>query len=56
MIELLNEFHTLRTLVRMYDDALKVNNPIQMMEIAVDIAESAVKLEQHSVDHANLSE
>jgi len=26
------------------------------MEIAVDIAESAVKLEQHSVDHANLSE
>ena len=56
MIELLNEFQVLRTLVRHYDDALKSNNAIQMMEIAVDIAESAVKLEQHSVDHANLSE
>lgn len=55
MIELLNEFQVLRTLVRHYDDALKSNNAIQMMEIAVDIAESAVKLEQVSVDHANVS-
>ena len=55
MIELLNEFQVLRTLVRHYDDALKSNNAIQMMEIAVDIAESAVKLEQHSVDYANVS-
>ena len=56
MIELLNEFQVLRTLVRNYDDALKVNNAIQMMEIAVDIAESAEKLEQYSVDHANVSQ
>jgi hypothetical protein len=56
MIELLNEFQVLRTLVRNYDDALKSNNAIQMMEIAVDIAESAEKLEQHSVDHANVSQ
>ena len=55
MIELLNEFQVLRTLVRHYDDALKSNNAIQMMEIAVDIAESAEKLEQASVDHANVS-
>ena len=55
MIELLNEFQVLRTLVRNYDDALKSNNATQMMEIAVDIAESAVKLEQASVDHANVS-
>lgn len=56
MIELLNEFHVLRTLIRNYDDALKSNNAVQMMEIAVDIAESAEKLEQFSVDHANVSE
>jgi hypothetical protein len=56
MIAICDEFAILRKLIRMYDDAFKVNNPIQMMEIAVDIAESAVKLEQHSVDHANLSE
>jgi len=56
MIALCDEFAVLKKLIRMYDDALKVNNPVQMMEIAVDIAESAVKLEQHSVDHANLSE
>lgn len=56
MIKLLDEFHVLRTLVRSYDDALKSNNAVQMMEIAVDIAESAEKLEQLSVDHANVSE
>jgi hypothetical protein len=56
MIELLNEFQVLRTLVRHYDDALKSNNAIQMMEIAVDIAESSEKLEQYSVDHANVSQ
>jgi hypothetical protein len=37
----------------MYDDALKVNNATQMMEIAIDISESAEKLEQHSVDHVS---
>ena len=56
MIALCDEFAVLRKLIRMYDDALKVNNAIQMMEIAVDIAECAVKLEQYSVDHANVSQ
>ena len=55
MISLTEEFLILKTLVRMYDDALKGNNPLQMMEIAVDIAECAEKLEQASVDHANVS-
>ncbi len=41
--------------MRSYDDALKNNNALLMMEIAVDIAESAEKLEQASVDHANKS-
>ena len=56
MIDLLKEYHVLRKLIHMYDDALKGNNAVQMMEIAVDIAESAEKLEQFSVDHANVSE
>lgn len=56
MIALCDEFAVLKKLIRLYDDALKVNNAIQMMEIAVDIAESAEKLEQHSVDHANVSQ
>jgi hypothetical protein len=56
MIKLLKEYHILRTLIRDYDDALKSNNAMQMMEIAVDIAECAEKLEQASVDHANVSQ
>jgi hypothetical protein len=55
MITLTQEFLILKTLMRMYDDALKNNNAMLMMEIAVDIAESAEKLEQASVDHANKS-
>ena len=55
MITLTQEFLILKTLIREYDDALKNNNALVMMEIAVDIAESAEKLEQASVDHANKS-
>ena len=55
MITLTQEFLILKTLIRMYDDALKNNNAMLMMEISVDIAESAEKLEQASVDHANKS-
>jgi hypothetical protein len=55
MITLTQEFLILKTLMRMYDDALKNNNAMLMMEIAVDIAESAEKLEQASVDNANKS-
>ena len=53
MISLCDEFAVLKKLIRMYDDALKVNNATQMMEIAIDISESAEKLEQHSVDHVS---
>jgi hypothetical protein len=55
MITLTQEFLILKTLIREYDDALKNNNALVMMEISVDIAESAEKLEQASVDHANKS-
>jgi len=55
MITLTQEFLILKALMREYDDALKNNNALVMMEIAVDIAESAEKLEQASVDHANKS-
>jgi hypothetical protein len=37
----------------MYDEALKSANLTQMLEISVDIAESAEKLEQMTVDHLN---
>jgi len=55
MITLTQEFLILKALMREYDDALKNNNALVMMEIAVDIAESAEKLEQASVDNANKS-
>jgi hypothetical protein len=54
MINLTEEFLILKMLMREYDDALKNNNAMLMMEISVDIAESAEKLEQASVDHANI--
>jgi hypothetical protein len=56
MITLTEEFLILKTLIRMYDEALKNNSALLMMEIAVDIAESAEKLEQASVDNANVSQ
>ena len=55
MITLTEEFLILKTLIRMYDEALKNNSAVLMMEIAVDIAESAEKLEKATMDHANKS-
>ena len=55
MIRLTEEFLILKTLIRLYDEALKNNSALLMMEISVDIAESAEKLEQASVNHANKS-
>jgi hypothetical protein len=55
MIRLTEEFLILKTLIRLYDEALKNNSALLMMEISVDIAESAEKLEHASVDHANKS-
>jgi hypothetical protein len=53
MINLAEELLILKTLVKMYEAALAENNKVLIMEIAVDIAESAEKLEQRSVDNAN---
>lgn len=55
MIRLTEEFLILKTLIRMYDEALRSNDAMLMMQVSVDIAESAEKLEQASVDHANKS-
>jgi hypothetical protein len=53
MINLAEELLILKSLVKMYEIALANNDKVLIMEIAVDIAESAEKLEQHSVDNAN---
>lgn len=53
MISLAEELLILKSLTKMYETALANNDKVLMMEIAVDIAESAEKLEQHSVDNAN---
>ena len=53
MMELTAEYLVLKTLMRMFDEALKSADPSQMLEISVDIAESAEKLEQLSCDYIN---
>jgi hypothetical protein len=53
ILKLTEEFLILRVLMKMYDDALKAKNPTQMLELIVDINESADKLEQMTVDYIN---
>jgi hypothetical protein len=53
MIKLEEEFLMLRVLIRMYHEAMVAKNPTQMLEISVDIADSADKLEQMTVDYIN---
>ena len=53
MINLAEELLILKSLIKMYEAALAENDKVLVMEIAVDIAESAEKLEQRSVDNAN---
>lgn len=53
MITISEELLILKLLVKMYETALAKNDAVLMMEISVDIAESAEKLEQASVDNAN---
>lgn len=53
MINLSEELLILKSLVKMYEIALAKNDTLLMMQISVDIAESAEKLEQASVDNAN---
>jgi hypothetical protein len=52
-LKLTEEFLILRLLCKMFDESLKSANPTQMLEISVDIAESAEKLEQMTVDYIN---
>jgi hypothetical protein len=52
-LKVTEEFLILRLLCKMYDDALNRKDYTQMLEICVDIAESAEKLEQMTVDHIN---
>ena len=53
MMELTAEYLVLKTLMKMFDEALKSADRTQMLEISVDIAESAEKLEQLSCDYIN---
>ena len=53
MMSLNEEYLILKTLMRMFDEALKKADPVLMLEISVDIAESAEKLEQKTCDYAN---
>jgi len=53
MMTLTEEYLILKTLIRMFDEALKKGDPVLMLEISVDIAESAEKLEQQACDYAN---
>lgn len=53
MIKLEEEFLMLRLMMKMYHEALVAKNPSQMLEISVDIAESAENLEQLTVDYIN---
>ena len=52
-LKVTEEFLILKLLCKTYDDSLKNVNPTQMLELAVDIAESAEKLEQLTVDYLN---
>jgi hypothetical protein len=52
-LKVTEEFLILKLLYKMYEDALHRHDLTQMLEISVDIAESASKLEQLTVDHIN---
>lgn len=53
MIKLEEEFLILKVLTRMYHEAMLAKNPSQMLEISVDIAESADKIKQMTMDYIN---
>ena len=52
-LKITEEFLILELLSKMYEDALNRHDLTQMLEISVDIAESAEKLEQMTVDYIN---
>lgn len=53
MMTLNEEYLILKTLIRMFEEAMRKDDPVMMLEISVDIAESGEKLEQLACDHAN---
>lgn len=52
-MKLAEELLILKALIKMYETAMAKSDPVIMLEISVDIAESAEKLEQLTCDHAN---
>jgi hypothetical protein len=52
-LKLTEEFLILKLFCKMYEDAMHRKDYTQMLELSVDIAESAEKLEQMTVDHIN---
>ena len=53
MMTFTQELLILKTLLRMFDESLSKGDPVIMLQISVDIAESAEKLEQLACDYAN---
>jgi len=53
MLKLTEEFLILKLLCKMDDDAINPKEYTQMLELSVDISDSAEKLEQMTVDHIN---
>ena len=47
------ELLILKSLIRFFEEALSKGDPVLMLEISVDIAESGEKLEQLACNHAN---
>ena len=52
-LKLTEEFLILKLFCKMYEDAMQRKDYTQMLELSVDIAESAELLEQMTVDHIN---
>jgi len=52
-LKVTEEFLILKLLYKMYEDALQRKDLTQMLELSVDIAESAEKLEQLTCDYIN---
>jgi len=53
MLKLTEEFLILKLFCKMFDDALNRKDYTQMLELSVDISDSAEKIEQMTVDHIN---
>jgi hypothetical protein len=52
-LKLTEEFLILKLFCKMYEDAMNRKDYTQMLELSVDIAESAEQLEQQTVDYIN---